>query len=142
MSNSPYKKMLDEHGFCIISPVGSSMLPLIEEGTDTVKIVNPTFPLKKYDVILYQRPNGKNVLHRIVKVTKHGYVVCGDNQVGLEKYVLDEWIIGVMDGYFKGEVYHYLDDASYIKYSKSIVRRRPLRKVKHMIKKIFKGTTK
>ena len=35
LSNSPYKKMLDEHGFCIVSPIGSSMLPLIEEGQDT-----------------------------------------------------------------------------------------------------------
>ena len=61
---------------------------------------------------------------------------------GLEKYILDEWIIGVMAGYFKGEVYHSLDDTSYVKYSKSIVRRRPIRRVKHIIKKIFKGSTK
>ena len=53
MSNSPYKKMLDEHGFCIVSPVGSSMLPLIEEGTDTVKIVTPTFPLKNSDYLKF-----------------------------------------------------------------------------------------
>ncbi len=139
MSSCPYKQKIDEIGFCIVTPTGNSMLPLIEEGKDTVKIVPVTVPLKKYDVILYRRPNGKYVLHRIVKITKKGYVLCGDNQVGLEKYVKDGWVIGVMEGYYKGENYFESRNAAHLKYAKRRVRTRLFRRIKHIVKKIFKG---
>lgn len=45
------------------------MFPMVMEGKDTVIIVPPEFPLKKYDVPVYRR-DGHYTMHRIVKVTK------------------------------------------------------------------------
>jgi hypothetical protein len=66
------------------SPHGVSMLPILREGRDTVTISAPPEKLKKYDIILYQRTNGKYVLHRIVGVGET-YTCIGDNQFVLEK---------------------------------------------------------
>jgi hypothetical protein len=49
-------------------------------------------------VVLYRRPNGQHVLHRILKVRQNDYVICGDNRRVREFGVPDEWIIGVLTG--------------------------------------------
>lgn len=59
---------------------GTSMNPMLRENRDFVTVRKPQTPLKKGDIILYKRSNGKYVLHRIVKVTENGYNCCGDNQ--------------------------------------------------------------
>lgn len=47
-------------------PRGTSMLPLIRQGKDSVVLVKPGL-LSKNDIVLYRRRNDKYVLHRIVK---------------------------------------------------------------------------
>ncbi len=79
-----------------ISPNGTSMLPLIVEGRDCVYIKKPQERLKKYDIAFYKRPTGQYVLHRVVKVKKSEYVMCGDNQWFLEHGISDNNIIGVV----------------------------------------------
>ncbi len=74
-------------------PNGKSMLPTILPGIDTVSVCSPD-NLKKYDIILYRRKNGKIVLHRIVITHKDYYVLCGDNQFQLEYPIVKEQIIG------------------------------------------------
>ena len=76
------------------SPRGVSMLPMIRQGIDSVCLSTPVKPLKKYDIILYQRTNGKYVLHRIVGVGKT-YTCIGDNQFVFEKGIAQEQIIAV-----------------------------------------------
>ena len=76
------------------SPSGSSMLPLIREGRDSVTLVAPPARLKKYDLPLYQRENGQYVLHRVVGVGQT-YTCVGDNQFLVEKGVKPEQIIAV-----------------------------------------------
>jgi hypothetical protein len=76
------------------SPSGSSMLPLIKEGRDSVTLVAPPKRLKKYDLPLYQRENGQYVLHRVVGVGQD-YTCIGDNQFILEKGIKHEQIIAV-----------------------------------------------
>ena len=130
-----YREIFKTNDFFIATPVGTSMLPLIRERIDTVKLVKVTRNLKKYDVILYERPNNVYVLHRIIKVlTRNGvkkYVLCGDNQVFLEKYVEENQIIAVMEGYFKGESYIDITNKDYIRYSKWRVRSRIIRKIRY-----------
>ena len=75
------------------TPNGKSMLPTILPGIDTVSVSAPD-DLKKYDIILYRRKNGKIVLHRIVIAHKGYYVLCGDNQFQLEYPITKEQIIG------------------------------------------------
>ncbi len=119
---------------------GTSMLPMLKEGRDSVSIVSPRVREPKVgEVILYRRKNGAFVLHRAVKIGKDGnFVCCGDNQTVLEKGVLPESIIGVLDGYFKSEIWISADDAEYKKYVKRRMRSMWLRSLKGVLKKILK----
>ena len=75
-------------------PLGTSMLPFLKEGRDSVTLSRVTGSLKKYDVPLYKRANGHYVLHRIVRVGET-YTCLGDNQFVLEKGIAPEQIVAV-----------------------------------------------
>jgi hypothetical protein len=73
------------------------MMPLLREHRDLLVIEKkPEGRCKKYDAVLYRRPTGEYVLHRILKVRKGDYVICGDNRWKREFGVPDQWIIGVL----------------------------------------------
>lgn len=140
-SSISYREILENNDFYIATPIGTSMLPMLKERIDTVKIVKLTRNIEKYDVILYERPNNMYVLHRVIGI-KHKnsedlYVLCGDNQVNLEKYVRKNQIIGVMEGYYKGESYISKDDLDYKKYVKRRVRSRKWRKLRSLLSRIY-----
>jgi hypothetical protein len=77
-----------------ISIKGTSMLPLLVQGRDTVVLTAATEPLEKYDIPLYRRKDGSFVLHRVVGVESGIYTMCGDNQWVLEKGVEHSQVIG------------------------------------------------
>lgn len=111
--------ILNGHSF--FQTVGDSMEPLLHNRRSTVVIEKRKNPLKRYDVVLYRRPTGEYVLHRIVKVLQGKYLICGDNRLWREN-VPDEWIIGVMIGFYKNEQNHYIscDSKDYRKYLKTL----------------------
>lgn len=78
-------QMLAEGQSNIPIPVaGGSMIPFLFHG-DTVFLSVPDSPLKRGDVILYQRLNGRYILHRIKKVRRDGsLIMVGDAQRQLE----------------------------------------------------------
>lgn len=81
----------------VYTNVGDSMWPLLHEGRDLMVIdKKPEGRMKKYDAILYKRPCGKYIMHRILKVRQDDYVLCGDNRWLREFGVKDEWILGVL----------------------------------------------
>lgn len=90
------EEMLSVDGRVTFIPEGISMRPVIVGGRDSVTIKKPEGRLQKYDACLYRRGNGDLVLHRVVKVMPHNYVMSGDNQFGKEKGIKDEQIIGVL----------------------------------------------
>ncbi len=140
-SSISYRDIMENNDFYIATPVGTSMMPLIRERIDTVKLVKPKEKLEKYDVILYERPNKVYVLHRIIKIKQKKdedlYVLCGDNQVILEKYVKKEQVIAVMEGYFRGERYIPKEDNDYKKYVKRRVRSRKWRKLRTLLSRVY-----
>ena len=76
---------------------GTSMLPLLVKGRDTVTIKKCETTLKKGDLPLYRRQDGSFVLHRVVSVEADGtYTMCGDNQFLKEKGIAHTAIIGVV----------------------------------------------
>ena len=79
-----------------ISPRGVSMLPLIREGKDTVVLFPVTAPLKKYDIPLYRRSDGKYILHRVVQIKNGQYTMSGDNQFAYENGIRHEQVIAVV----------------------------------------------
>ena len=98
MNEQNFESYLDQYGRLIYTNVGTSMLPLLRERRDFMIIEKPRGRLKKYDVPLYKRDNGQYVLHRILKVRKEDYVLCGDHCYNREYGITDRHIIGVLTG--------------------------------------------
>ncbi len=95
--------VLESGGEFRMYPKGTSMLPLIVQGRDSVVLIRPENKPVRGDIIFYLRENGQYVLHRIVDVEDGMYVLCGDNQVSLEPGIREEQVIGVVKSVFRGE---------------------------------------
>ncbi len=129
-------------------PKGDSMWPFLKNKKQTVIIDKVINDIKEYDVVLYSRPNGENILHRVMEITDDFLVCSGDSQFVLERVYYSQ-LIGVMVGFYKKNKYKqvnqkYRDKAK--KYYKNDKRRK--RKIKtyfftkrvlNKIKRIFKG---
>ena len=131
---------LKQNGIYVTSTKGDSMQPMLVEGRDKVVIVPPVFPLKKHDIPVY-RKQGHYTMHRIVKVTKKGYIICGDNRGVLETTVRESDIVGVLEGFYQGDKYIGRDDEAYAEYSrlaeKTLLKRVLKRYTRYAIKRIF-----
>lgn len=67
-----------------IPVTGGSMVPFLHSG-DMAYLDLPDTPLKKGDIVLYTRENGRYILHRIKKVNRDGsFIMVGDAQQELE----------------------------------------------------------
>ncbi len=71
-------------GTMTVYPKGTSMLPTIREGRDSVELSSVS-EIKKNCIYLYKRPNGEFALHRLLKVENDLLIFCGDNQLVLER---------------------------------------------------------
>ena len=89
------REIIDAGGIVRLTVTGQSMLPTLVERRDSVLLTKPE-KLKKTDIVLYRRTNGDYVLHRIVKISKDGLHMCGDNQIKVEHPVLPEQVIAVV----------------------------------------------
>lgn len=87
------------------SPRGTSMLPMLRQGIDTVTLSPITGRLHKYDLLLYRRDNGQYILHRMVKADGT-YTFIGDNQFVYEQCVREEQLIAVVTSFTRGEKTH------------------------------------
>ena len=96
MSMMSFEEILERDGMFIYTNVGDSMLPRIRQGQDLLMIKKRVNKPKKNDVILYRRDNGQYVLHRILYVRNHDYVICGDNRYGKEYGITDTHIVGIL----------------------------------------------
>ena len=96
------EEVLASQGVYISTTSGVSMYPMLRDRRDTIIIRPVSGRLKKYEVPLYRRGEDY-VLHRIVKVTPEGYVICGDNCLKQEYQVTDREIIGVLRGFYRGD---------------------------------------
>ena len=105
VKSHPMYAELVAHGSYVTTTVGRSMLPLLRERRDSVKLVPIDAPLQKGDVALYLRPNEALVLHRVLDVRPEGYTMCGDGQTTPEYGVPHDALLGVMEGYWRDERY-------------------------------------
>lgn len=97
MGNMTFEQVIQRDGRLIYTNKGDSMMPLIKQDRDLLVISKkPEHRLKKYDVALYKRDSGQYVLHRVLKVRKHDYIICGDNRWKKEYGITDRHIIGVL----------------------------------------------
>ena len=93
-------------------PRGVSMLPMLRQDIDSVWIEPIRKPLKKYDLPLYRRDNGKYILHRIIQ-TGETFVCIGDNQFQLEHGIRQDQLIAVVTAFYRGERKHLVTEPTY-----------------------------
>ena len=97
------REVLASDGEFRLYPHGTSMLPLIRQGIDSVALRTLDRPPRKFDVLFYQRTDGSYILHRVKEVTKDGLVLWGDNHTMLEYGITEKNIIGYAARIFRGE---------------------------------------
>lgn len=110
-----------------IFPRGTSMLPMIRQDVDSVVLSPVSGKLKKYDIPLYQRENGKYILHRIVAV-EDTYTCVGDNQFAMECGIRHEQVIAVVTAFYRGEKKYMVSGLGYHFYCRLWFYSRPLRR--------------
>lgn len=106
---------------------GTSMLPMLRQGKDSVELAPLPEKLKKYDLPVYQYPSGKYVMHRVVAVKDDHYICLGDNLTELET-IYPEMLIGVVSAFRRGEKRISVEDPRYRLYCRIWVALFPLRK--------------
>ncbi len=89
------KEQIESGGTVDLPIKGTSMLPLLYQGRDFVKL-QKCENANIGDIIFYRRDNGHFVLHRIVGKDEKGYILCGDNQWVKEFGIEDRHIIAVV----------------------------------------------
>lgn len=123
-------EVLQNAGEVTFTVTGNSMLPLLRHRRDKVCLVKPQEkPLKKYDIPLFIRKDGKYILHRVVAVKADGYVIAGDNQWVKEYPVLHTQVFGVVKGIWRNGKYISCENFWYQVYCRFWVLAYPLRKL-------------
>ena len=109
------------------NPRGTSMLPMLRQGIDSVVLSPLPERLKKYDLPLYQRDNGQYVLHRIVEAGET-YTCLGDNQFVLEPGGRHDQMIALVTSFTRGKKEHSVAEPVYRLYCRIWYHSRELRR--------------
>lgn len=75
---------------------GSSMSPFLLSHKDKICFQTPNRPLKRGDMVFYERESGQFVMHRICKVKPDGFYIIGDAQSEIEGPVKEEQIFAIV----------------------------------------------
>lgn len=118
------------------SPRGTSMLPMLRQGVDSVVLSQVPERLKKYDLPLYQRENGQYVLHRIVEAGE-SYSCIGDNQFELEPGLRHDQMIALVTAFTRDGKRIEVTDPSYRLYCRFWCATRPLRHTWKRIRRLL-----
>lgn len=108
------------------SPRGVSMLPMLRQGIDSVVLSPVPEKLKKYDLPLYRRDDGKYILHRIVEA-EETYTCVGDNQFVLEPGLRHDQMLALVTAFTRGEKVYSVTDWRYGIYCRFWHYSRPVR---------------
>lgn len=119
------------------SPKGTSMLPMLRQGVDSVTLSPLPEQLSKYDIPLYQRDSGQYVLHRIVKVGET-FTCMGDNQFAPESGIRREQMIALVTAFHRGEKEYVVSSLSYGIYCRLWHYSRPARRLWRMGKGLLR----
>jgi len=109
------EEIISNFGWAIRTFKGTSMMPLLKQDKDAVKLVKPD-TLKKYDIVLFVRNNGDLVLHRIVKIRRDVFYIRGDNCIRSERIKRPQ-VIAVANAVYLDGVYHDISEPQIKKYA-------------------------
>jgi hypothetical protein len=88
--------LLEETDAVPLVITGGSMTPFLVHGRDTVYLSKIATPPKRGDMILYQRDNGRFILHRVYRVGTT-YTMVGDAQTLLETGIRPDQMLARVD---------------------------------------------
>lgn len=117
---------LAEGGTVRFTPHGSSMRPMLVGGRDQVVLAPVPPRLRKYDLPLYRRADGRYVLHRVVHVGED-YTCIGDNQYTLEPHLTHDQMLAVVVAFVRNGRTHSVTSLGYRLYCRLWHHTRPLR---------------
>lgn len=136
------KEQLESDGTVQIPITGTSMIPLLVWGRDSVELVKCE-KSQIGDIIFYRRDDGHFVLHRIIGKDENGYILCGDNQWVKEFGIEDRHIIGVVSAITRNGKKFAVENKSYKLYSKIWIGLLPVRRYfLFIIRRIIKPQNK
>ncbi|MBQ9785325.1 MAG: hypothetical protein IJW29_07475 [Clostridia bacterium] len=108
---------LRERGVYVSTTAGVSMKPMLRNRRDRIVLLPiGDKTLKKWDLPIYRRPDGRYILHRIIDVKDDHYVIRGDNTY-VKEYVPKEWILGYVSEFYRGKRHVSTDDRGYRRYA-------------------------
>ncbi len=97
------REVIGSGGEFRLYPHGTSMLPLLRQGVDSVALV-ACQEMSRGDILLYQRANGQYVLHRLMRIHRDGSLLfSGDNHMTVEKGIAPNDIIATVTAVYRGE---------------------------------------
>lgn len=103
---------LEAGGRANLTVTGSSMLPMLRENWDSVILVPADRELIPGDIALYRNADERYILHRVIRVEKENYIICGDNQWQPENVPKDR-VLAVVSEYAKKGKPHKLTETGY-----------------------------
>lgn len=106
---------LEQSGRAQLTVTGYSMLPMLHHCRDTVTLAPVEAPLQKGDVILYRRPGGQYILHRILRCRGSSLQCCGDNQFKKEP-VDQSQVLAVVCGFTRKGKHYSVQAPGYRRY--------------------------
>ena len=107
-------------------PQGISMLPMLRQGRDSVLLSPLPDVLKKYDLPLYRRDDGKYVLHRIIDIGET-FTCIGDNTFEKETGLRRDQMIGLVTAFYRGTHEISVKNPAYLLYCRIWHYSRPIR---------------
>ena len=114
---SNIEEQLRTNGVYVSTTVGTSMKPMLRNRRDRIVLLPVGKErLKRWDLPMYRREDGKYVLHRIIAVKDGHYVIRGDNTYKKE-YVRDEQILGYVSEFYRGNRHISTDERGYRRYA-------------------------
>ena len=93
---SVLKELSDEGKVVSMRIAGSSMSPFLCHNRDYIFFTKPDRPLRRGDVVFYQRGTGQYVMHRIWKQGSRGFYIVGDAQTVIEGPVREDQIFALI----------------------------------------------
>ena len=93
---------ISENGVFPLVVTGTSMTPTLYSNRDVVNLVSPIYKNpEKYDIVLFKRPDGTIILHRIIKeLPDNKFLINGDSQTWTEEINFSQ-IVAVAKSYIK-----------------------------------------
>lgn len=139
------QEILQSGGTVELTVSGNSMWPMLRHRVSRVRLACVEV-LRKGDLPLYQRTDGKFILHRVVAVKDDTYICCGDNQWCVEPDLTKDQMIAVVTHFARKYKWVSVDNGVYRLYWRFWVAVRPLRRlifggfrrIKRILRRILK----